>query len=86
MAVAWKPICVQVVGVGFADTTERRLSVCEFPDDQHFSNLEALVVQLSPKEVLLPVAPESALDTATVKRVSHMFWSHKWCCANLTCL
>jgi len=63
--------------VGFADTTERRLSVCEFPDDEHFSNLEALVVQLSPKEVLLPTAPESALDVAEVKRVSHMFCCHK---------
>ncbi|KDR09158.1 hypothetical protein L798_01274, partial [Zootermopsis nevadensis] len=59
----------RVVGIGFADAVERRLSVCEFPDDQHFSNLEALVVQLTPKEVLLPKAPESALDMATVKRV-----------------
>jgi DNA mismatch repair protein MSH2 len=64
---------MQVVGVGFAESTERRLSVCEFPDDQHFSNLEALVVQLSPKEVLLPTASESALDIAEVKRVRHMF-------------
>lgn len=66
------PTCVQVVGVGFADTTERKLSVCEFPDDQHFSNLEALTVQLGPKEVLLPITPESSVDMAEVKKVSYM--------------
>lgn len=59
----------RVVGVGFVDTTERRLAVCEFPDDEHFSNLEALVVQLSPKEVLLPTVSESALEMADIKRM-----------------
>ncbi|PSN55331.1 DNA mismatch repair protein Msh2 [Blattella germanica] len=42
----------RVVGVGFADTAEHKLSVCEFTDDKHFTNLEALVVQLGPKEVM----------------------------------
>ncbi|PNF30713.1 DNA mismatch repair protein Msh2 [Cryptotermes secundus] len=59
----------RVVGMGFADTTEWKLSVCEFPDDQHFSNLEALTVQLGPKEVLLPITPESSVDMAEVKKV-----------------
>jgi DNA mismatch repair ATPase MutS len=76
-----------VVAVGFVDTTEQKLSVCEFPDDQHFSNLEALVVQLSPKEVLLPITPEASLDMAEVKKVSDMFcdaagmavWTEKVC-------
>jgi DNA mismatch repair protein MSH2 len=63
---------MQVVGVGFVDTTERKLSVCEFPDDQHFSNLEALIVQLGPKEVLLPITPESSMDMAEVKKVRHV--------------
>lgn len=58
--------------MGFADATEQKLSVCEFPDDQHFSNLEALVVQLSPKEVLLPITPESSVDMVEIKKVSHM--------------
>jgi len=65
---------VQVVGVGFADTTARRLAVCEFPDDEHFSNLEALVVQLSPKEVLLPTMAESSLEMADIKKVSCNCW------------
>ncbi|KAJ4452329.1 hypothetical protein ANN_03854 [Periplaneta americana] len=59
----------RVVGIGFVDAAERRLSVCEFPDDEHFSNLEALVVQLGPKEVLLPASPDSASDMAEVKKV-----------------
>lgn len=65
---------MQVVGVGFADTTGRRLAVCEFPDDEHFSNLEALVVQLSPKEVLLPAMAEASLEMADIKRVSYNCW------------
>nr|CAD7587022.1 unnamed protein product [Timema genevievae] len=58
----------KVVGVGFVDVSERRLCVCEFPDDDHFSNLEALVVQVGPKECLLP-GTNGSQDYVTVKKV-----------------
>ncbi|KAJ9599521.1 hypothetical protein L9F63_009993, partial [Diploptera punctata] len=59
----------RVVGVGYAETAEHKLSVSEFPDDEHFTNLEALVVQLGPKEVLLPTAAEKDSDMATIKMI-----------------
>ncbi|KAJ1930073.1 MSH2 protein [Tieghemiomyces parasiticus] len=46
----------KVIGVAFADTTQCTLGVTEFVDNDLFSNLESLVIQLGIKECILPVA------------------------------
>lgn len=42
------------VGVCFIDAESRRIGLTEFVDNDLFSNLESLVIQLGAKEVLLP--------------------------------
>ena len=42
------------VGVAFADAAGRRLGACEFADDEHFCNLEAVTMQLGAKECVIP--------------------------------
>ncbi|KIM42345.1 hypothetical protein M413DRAFT_444770 [Hebeloma cylindrosporum] len=42
------------VGVAFADTMTRELGVADFVDNDLFSNLESLVIQLSVKEAIIP--------------------------------
>lgn len=43
----------QIVGAVCVDCNERTFAVAEFADSEHFTELEALVVQLGPKECLV---------------------------------
>ncbi|TFK25372.1 DNA mismatch repair protein MSH2 [Coprinopsis marcescibilis] len=47
------------VGVAFADTSGRELGVSDFSDNDLFSNLESLIIQLSVKEAIIPTGTAS---------------------------
>lgn len=43
----------QTVGVAYGDAVLQKLTVAEFDDDEHFSNLSTVLVHLSPQECLI---------------------------------
>ncbi|ORX62954.1 DNA mismatch repair protein-like protein msh-2 [Hesseltinella vesiculosa] len=56
LAVKWSVTGDQkTVGVAFADASVKEIGVAEFMDNELYSNLEALVIQLGIKECLLPM-------------------------------
>ncbi|XP_071527563.1 DNA mismatch repair protein Msh2 [Panulirus ornatus] len=58
----------RMVGVGYVDVNGRLMSVSEFSDNDTFSNLEALIVQLGPRECLIP-SGDIGPDGAKLKQV-----------------
>ncbi|KAI8470492.1 MAG: DNA mismatch repair protein [Monoraphidium minutum] len=54
----------RTVGAAFLDPGGRRLGACQFVDDEHFCSLEALLVQLGAREVVIQKGPEPS-DAAT---------------------
>lgn len=59
---------LQVLGLSCIDTVSTVISVCEFKDDDSFSNLEALLVTLAPKECLIIEGAANA-ELNTLKQV-----------------
>ena len=41
------------VGIAFANLTTRHLGACEFADDEQFCSLEAVLLQVAAKEVVV---------------------------------
>eukprot|EP01134_Creolimax_fragrantissima_P000450 CFRG0450T1 len=70
----------RTIGVAYGDATTRRLGLCEFPDNDQFSNLEALIVQLGAKECLLspePSNPDYVRMTKMIDRSGMMVTTRK---------
>ncbi|KAG1902378.1 DNA mismatch repair protein [Suillus fuscotomentosus] len=62
------------IGIAFADTSVREFGVADFIDNDLFSNLESLVIQLSVKEAIIPTGTVSGttdrdLDLSKLKAV-----------------
>jgi DNA mismatch repair protein MSH2 len=43
----------RLIGVAFADSSLRQFHVCQFTDNDQFSNVEAILMQIGPKECLI---------------------------------
>jgi len=55
------------LGLAAVDTSLNMVKVSDFLDNEHFTNLEAILVQLGPREVILPQT-----ENASVKKISQM--------------
>ncbi|PCH44977.1 DNA mismatch repair protein [Wolfiporia cocos MD-104 SS10] len=49
----------KTIGIAYADTSTRELGVADFVDNDLYSNIETLIVQLSVKEALIPTGTQS---------------------------
>ncbi|OAD54587.1 DNA mismatch repair protein Msh2 [Eufriesea mexicana] len=58
----------RIIGLSCVDTTATLFSVCEFQDNESFSNLESLIVTLAPKECLL-IQGEGSYEFQTLKQL-----------------
>ncbi|KAI9307805.1 putative DNA mismatch repair protein MSH2 [Cunninghamella echinulata] len=67
LAVKWQATSDQkMVGVSYADASVKEIGVAEFMDNELYSNLESLLIQLGVKECLLP-ADDSGKDYESIK-------------------
>nr|CAG4640692.1 EOG090X02H9 [Eulimnadia texana] len=56
------------VGCCYIDTNERSILVSQFSDNESFSNLESFLVQLGPKESVIPISEEYIAVKQVLKR------------------
>ncbi|ODN00753.1 DNA mismatch repair protein Msh2 [Orchesella cincta] len=59
----------KTVGVSYVNMNEWQIHLLEFLDNDALTTFESIVVQLSPKEAVLPVSPSHAEDTAALKTI-----------------
>ncbi|KAK2724093.1 hypothetical protein QYM36_002439, partial [Artemia franciscana] len=59
----------KLIGFGLCDVNSRKFLVSEFADNDSFTNVEALLAQLGPREVLIPGGSDSSQDTTRLKQV-----------------
>jgi DNA mismatch repair protein MSH2 len=50
---------VNIIGMAFVNTSLRKINVCEFYDNDQFSNLESAIVQIGAKEAVLHIEPNN---------------------------
>ncbi|KAF7318276.1 DNA mismatch repair protein 2 [Mycena chlorophos] len=54
------------LGIAFADPTLRELGVADFVDNDLFSNLESLIIQLSIKEAIIPTGTKTGTSSRDI--------------------
>jgi DNA mismatch repair protein MSH2 len=70
----------RVVGVAFVDSSNYKLGVCQFTDNDNFSNIETLLVQLEPKECIIPandVSSDANILRKTILRTNILITERK---------
>ncbi|XP_014246973.2 DNA mismatch repair protein Msh2-like [Cimex lectularius] len=58
----------KVTGIALIDIIESQFLVAEIPDDEHFANMEGVIIQFGPKECIIP--NESTPEAAALKKIA----------------
>ena len=63
------------IGIAFVDSITNEMSFCEFEDNNYLSLLESLLVQISPKECLIPIKDKTESEVS--KKLSKLLDSNR---------
>lgn len=61
----------KTVGVATVDVSERLMTVCQFQDDDNFTELEGFIVQNGPKEILIPDNSDKNIDKVMFIKITN---------------